>query len=171
MLSEHMKDQLYTSNALQANRVAAMFRAAFAQKKVGDHTVDISEPDESTQKGVLALQHVTLKGPTGLGLVVGSVNTITRVAELRPYAAVVRMHEQRFKLPPGFDAVMYSSFVDDATATLTEQGLRVGTMGADDDLETSSIAPGARLSPSRTMLVIAVTIGIAVGAAAMWLIR
>ncbi len=172
-----MKDKLYTANALQANRVAAMFRAALSKTKVGDLAVDISEPEETTGKGVLALQHITLKSPNGLSFVVGQVNAITRVAELRPFGTVVRLHEDRFKLPPSFDGATYDAFLEQCTTVLKDQGLSVSVVA--DEVE--AVSPGKLARPDEstggaprsnpTVAIVVVVVGALIGAVIMWLAR
>ncbi len=103
--------KVLTQFSEHANTIAATFRAAFAKRHLGDCTIDMTAPEESTQGGRLGLQHVTLRTPDGLAIVLGMVHAGEKRAELRSFAVVARLYEDRFKRPPPFTEGAYETVV------------------------------------------------------------
>lgn len=185
-----MKDDLYTAKALQASRLAAAFLGEFATTKVGELVPEMSEPEESTRGGALALQHVALKSPDGLSLVVATVNAVARSASVRSFAFVAGMYEARFGKPVPFDIEIYDDFVARLTKLFEEQGIEAslgddgGGSGGRAKAAAAVVADGERragaaaYSPGSSdgdkgsgRVIIAVAIGVLLGAVAMWLMR
>lgn len=170
-----MKHDLFTHRALQGSRIAAAFRGEFATTKVGDLVPEISEPEESTRGGALALQHVALKSPHGHSLVVGTVNALERRAELRSFAFVAGMHEARFQKPPPFDAAAYADFIARIERLFGDQGIKTGVTGDAPMTAPSSnaetYAPGSTPERGVARWLVAFMIGVAVAVAFMWLVR
>lgn len=120
-----MKANLLTQYSAHANTIADTYRAAFRETKVGDYTVEMTAPEGSTKGGLLALQHLTLKPPSGMVLVVGVIHAGDKRAEVRSYASVKAMHEERFKRPLPFDEKAYAAFSEKSHAILSAFGLAV----------------------------------------------
>lgn len=119
--------KVLTQFAEHANTIAETFRAAFAQKRLGDCTIDMTAPTESTQGGRLGLQHLTLRTPEGLAIVLGTVHAGERKAELRAYSVVAALYEERLKRPPPFTSDAYETvFVQRAKPVIAAFGLTVG---------------------------------------------
>ncbi len=116
---------LLTQTSVQAQVIADTFRSAFAAKKLGDCSVEMTAPQDSTRNGALALQHITLKGPTGLSLVIGRVNAPEKKATMRTYYAVGRLFQDRFKKSPPFEQHAYDEMVSTARSLLTAFGVDV----------------------------------------------
>jgi hypothetical protein len=115
--------QPLTQYATHANVIADTVRAAFAAARVGGCAVELTAPEGSTLGGKLALQHVTLKGEHPSPLVVGSVDAGRKVAKVRSYREVARMHEERFKAPAPFDEATYLAFTKDLEGVLSAFGI------------------------------------------------
>jgi hypothetical protein len=116
---------LLTQTSVQAQVIADTFRSAFAAKKLGDCTVEMTSPTDSTRGGILAMQHITLKGTTGLSLVIGRVNAVEKKATMRTYYAVGRLFQDRFKKAPPFEQPAYDEMVTTAKSLLTAFGVEV----------------------------------------------
>lgn len=166
-----MKDRLFTQKALQGSRLAAAFRREFETTKVGECSVEISEPEESTRGGALALQHVALKSPAGHSLVVATVNALGRQAELRTFGFVAGMHEARFDLPVPFDIAAYTAFLEQATKVLADQGIATSIHGESTIGGSPSLAPTSGSNGATRAVIVALILGVLGGVALMWLLR
>jgi hypothetical protein len=140
-----MKPRVLTQYSSHAHTIADTFRAAFLKTKLGDYLVDMTAPEESTQGGKLALQHVTLKPEAGgMTLVIGTVNAAEKRVELRTFAHVSKVHNERFKKPPPFEEAEYQALLDKADPVLTAFGLEVKVTDAGaDDAKRASVRPAA----------------------------
>jgi len=118
-----VKGKLLTQYSSHLNTIADTFRAAFTKTKVGTHSVEMTAPEGSTKGGLLALQHVTLKPETGMAMVVGTVNAGEKRAELRSYAHVAKVNDDRYKLPLPFDEASYKAFLEKAESLLGAFGI------------------------------------------------
>ncbi|AKV04203.1 hypothetical protein AKJ09_10866 [Labilithrix luteola] len=125
-----MKANLLTQYSAHANTIADTYRAAFRETKVGDYTVEMTAPEGSTKGGLLALQHLTLRPPSGMSLVVGVIHAGDKRADVRSYESVKAMHEERFKRPLPFDAAAYAAFAEKSRAILSAFGLAVTVVEA-----------------------------------------
>ncbi len=114
-----------TQTAVQAQVIADTFRSAFAAKKLGDCSVEMTAPTETTRGGALAMQHIMLKGATGLSLVIGRVNAVEKTATMRTYYAVGRLFQDRFKKAPPFEQPAYDEMVATARSLLSAFGMEV----------------------------------------------
>jgi hypothetical protein len=155
-----------TEIAMQGARIAGSFRGAFAGTKLGEHTPDMTEPEETTGHGALALLHVTLRSSSGLGLLIGKVDCVKRSAELRPYALVAGEHEERFKKGPDFDVEAYQAFLDKARTLLGDLGLQVSVAGAPAGARKGE-PTAAPLVSGKVML--ALLFGLVIGGLVVWL--
>lgn len=167
-----MKGKILTQYASHANTIADTVRAAFTKTKLGDLTIEMTAPTDSTQGGLLALQHVTLKPATGMALVVGTVNAGEKRAELRSYAHVAKVNEERFKRPLPFDETAYAAFLEKAESVLGAFGIETKVTDAPRDT-APSFAPLAQVtpaSPSRTLLVVAALIAGTLVITAVWFV-
>lgn len=117
--------KVLTQYSSHANMIADTFRAAFAQTRLGECTVDMTAPEESTRGGLLGLQHATFRTPSGMAIVVGTVHAGDRKAEFRAYSLVSSVHEERFKRPPPFAEADYAAFLSKAQPVLAAFGLEV----------------------------------------------
>jgi hypothetical protein len=143
-----VKGKILTQYASHANTIADTVRAAFAKTKVGENTVEMTAPTDSTKGGLLALQHLTLKPPTGMALVVGTVNAGEKRAELRSYTHVQKLNEERFKRPLPFDEPAYKTFLDKAESVLGAFGIETTVTDAPKDVAPSfSDAQDAKPAP------------------------
>jgi hypothetical protein len=104
-----------TSVTSYAHTVADTLRAAFGEVQLGGMTVEMTVPQQSTNGGVLVLQHVVLRSPAGWSLVVGTVNVVEKYAELRSFAHLQRAYEQRFRSRLRFPELAYRALVERAT--------------------------------------------------------
>jgi len=174
-----MKANVLTQYASHAHTIADTMRAAFVKLKLGDCVVDMTAPEGSTAGGLLALQHIVLKPPTGLALVVGSVNAKDKRAEIRSYAHVAKLHMERFKRPPPFSEAIYEGFVHTARGVLSAFAVPVTVTDAPrdtvppvagEDADDAS-TPAAKMSFPRPPLVavIGITVGVALLVAAVWM--
>jgi hypothetical protein len=166
-----VKGKILTQYASHANTIADTFRAAFMKTTVGDHTVEMTAPTDSTKGGLLALQHVTLKPETGMVIVVGTVNAGDKRAELRSYAHVAKMNEERFKRPLPFEEGAYKTFLEKAESVLAAFGIETTVTDAPRDVAPSfadATEANARAS-SRTMLVLVALLALGIVAAGVWL--
>lgn len=165
-----MKGKILTQYASHANTIADTFRAAFARTKVGDLAVEMTAPTDSTKGGLLALQHVTLKPETGMALVVGTVNAGEKRAELRSYAHVAKVNEERFKRPLSFDEPSYKAFLDKAEGVLGAFGIETRVTDAPRDVAPSfSDAQEAKpAGSSRTMLIVAALVVASLVTGSIW---
>jgi hypothetical protein len=165
-----VKGKVLTQYASHANMIADTFRAAFTKTTVGDHTVEMTAPTDSTKGGLLALQHVTLKPVTGMALVVGTLNAGEKRAELRSYAHVAKVHEERFKRPLPFDDAAYQAFLDKAEGVLGAFGIETKVTDAPHDVAPSFSEPPAAMpgprTPSAALVVIVLAIAVVLASAA-----
>ncbi len=162
-----MKKQVLTEYSGFANTIADTFRAAFKTMKVGDHAVEMTAPEGSTHGGLLALQHVTLVPPSGMSLVVGTVNAGEKRAELRSYDHVRRVHEERFKRGLPFEQGPYDQMLEKAESVLGAFGMAVAVTDAPLDTAPSCEAP-AEATPARTLLYAGVALAALVVLALAW---
>lgn len=174
-----MKGKILTQYATHANTIADTFRAAFAKTKVGTHSVEMTAPQDSTKGGLLALQHVTLKPETGMVLVVGTLNAGEKRAELRSYAHIEKVNQDRFKRALPFDEAAYKTFLEKAEAVIGAFGIETTVTDAPRDTAPSfadadEVAPKAPPSVSSTwfvrILVVLVLFGLA-GSAAWYVLH
>lgn len=139
--------KVMTQVASHANTIADTYRAALAQHRLGEHTVDMTAPEESTQGGKLALQHVTLRAPSGMSLVVGVLNAIEKTAELRTYPYVLKVYFERFKKSAPFSEEDYRAFVERSETILSAFGIAIAHADPAEEpapaLATPSAAPAA----------------------------
>jgi hypothetical protein len=168
-----VKGKILTQYASHANTIADTFRAAFTKTKVGDHAVEMTAPTDSTKGGLLALQHVTLKPVTGMALVVGTVNAGEKRAELRSYAHVSKVNEERFKRPLPFDQAAYEAFLDKAEGVLGAFGIETKVTDAPRDVAPSfadpkEVAAKPVTRSSGTTLLVVVAVLLALAALAAW---
>lgn len=168
--------QLLTQYSSHANMIADTVRAAFAATKVGDCVVEVTAPEESTQGGKLALQHVTLRPAEGGALVVGTLNAGEKRAEIRSYVEVAAVHETRFKKPPTFDRAAYEAFVETLQGVLLAFGIE-GTLAAEPTEPPVSVTArteeplelGAKPAYGKLAVVIALGVLLFVGVVWLWL--
>ena len=167
--------KILTQYASHANTIADTFRAAFTKTKVGTHTVEMTAPTDSTKGGLLALQHVTLKPETGMALIVGTVNAGEKRAELRSYAHLSKVNEERFKRPLPFDEASYKTFLEKAEGVLGAFGIDTTVTDAPRDIVPSfADAAAATATPaprsSGAMLIVVVIVLLSLASAAAWYI-
>ncbi|MBX3218428.1 MAG: hypothetical protein KF850_40860 [Labilithrix sp.] len=150
--------KILTQFSSHANTIADTFRAAFVKTRLGECTVEMTAPEESTRGGLFGLQHLTLRNPSGMAVVVGSVHAGEKRAELRAFPLVASLHEERFKQPPSFSESEYAAFLAKAEPILAAFGLEVSAVvdlpkarlsDAPDPLGAAGRheAPSARLRP------------------------
>jgi len=156
-----------TEVALLAAKIAGTFRGAFEQDLLGAKTPDMTSPEETTEGGLRALQHVTLKMSNGLAMVIGTVRCLERRAELLPYQRLAQMHVVRFKEPIDFDAVSYEVFVGKARSVLGDVGITVSV--ADDDKQPEPVYADGPQQQSRTKFW-ALAVGVVIGCVLAWLV-
>lgn len=172
-----MKGRILTQFSSHANTIADTVRAAFAKTKIGDHTVEMTAPEGSTKGGIEALQHLTLKPPAGLVLVVGTVNAAEMRAEIRSYEHVAKVNQERFKKPLPFDALAYAAFLEKAGSVLGAFGIETKVTDAPRDTAPSfaderelrgddSAMPAKRRSPA--ILIAMVGVLLALTSATLW---
>ena len=145
---DDVQGKVLTQYSTHANMIADTVRAAFAKTKVGTHTVEMTAPQDSTKGGLLALQHVILKPETGMALVVGTVNAGDKRAELRSYAHVAKVNEERFKRPLPFDEPAYAVFLEKAESLLGAFGIETKVTDAPRD-PAPSFADPQEAAPTR----------------------
>jgi len=138
--------KILTQFSSHANTIADTFRAAFVKTQLGDCTVEMTAPEESTRGGLFGLQHLTLRSPSGMAIIAGSVHAGEKKAELRAFSVVARLHEERFKRAPSFSEADYAAFLAKAEPILAAFALEV-THIADLPRARLSDAPDA-LTPS-----------------------
>ena len=169
-----MKGKILTQYSSHANTIADTVRAAFMKTKVGGHTVEMTAPQDSTKGGLLALQHVTLKPETGMALVVGTVNAGEKRAELRSYAHVEKVNQERFKRALPFDADEYKTFLDKAESVLGAFGIETQVTDAPRDVAPSFADPkevATTSAPPSLALRIGVVVALlAVAGVAAWFV-
>ncbi|HEY8076848.1 MAG TPA: hypothetical protein VIF62_22130 [Labilithrix sp.] len=166
-----MKKQVLTEYSGFANTIADTFRAAFKTMKVGDHAVEMTAPEGSTHGGLLALQHVTLKPPSGMALVVGTVNAGEKRSELRSFAHLSRVHDERFKAALPFDEASYKDMLEKAESVLGAFGMEVVVTEAPAVVAApiANDAPAEEpAQPSRTLLYGGVALAVVVVLALAW---
>jgi len=166
-----VKGKLLTQYSSHANTIADTVRAAFAKSKVGTtHTVEMTAPEGSTKGGLLALQHVMLKPETGMAMVVGTVNAGEKRAELRSYAHVAKVNEDRFKQPLPFDEASYKVFLEKAESVLGAFGIEAKVTDAPRDV-APSFADAQESKPTRagnTLVWVVLALCLAAAGAGAW---
>jgi hypothetical protein len=125
-----------------AHIIADTFRAAFAQAKLGDSAIEMTAPEGSTKGGLLGMQHIKVQTPEGMTLVVGKVNAGEKRAELRSYALLSRVNEERFNRPLAFDGPAYAAFLETAEGVLAAFGVDVQVVDEDGIVSVSHFPPG-----------------------------
>jgi hypothetical protein len=113
-----MAKKVLTQFSSHANTIADTFRAAFVTTKVGECTVEMTAPEESTKGGLLGLQHATLRTPEGRAIVVGTVHAGEKTAEFRAWSLVARVYDDRFQRQPPFNEKEYEAFLTKAAPIL-----------------------------------------------------
>lgn len=139
--------QMLTQFSSHANTIADTVRSAFASTKIGDCIVEVTAPQESTEGGRRALQHVTLRSAGGDGgtlLVVGTLNAAEKRAEIRSFVEVAGVHEARFKRPVSFDRATYEGFVETLDGVLSAFGL---VLTRAEERVVTSVRTEAELAP------------------------
>jgi hypothetical protein len=136
-----------TELATQALDLSDTFNVMFETLFVG-FQVDLAKPGMSTAGGKQAVQHIALHAQDGGSLVVGSVDTPGRRAELRSHTRLVSMHRQRFRTELPIAAADWRAFLDSAEKFLCEEGLQVdrepeaaGSLPADFGVPAGESAP------------------------------
>lgn len=90
---------------------------------------ELSAPEgESTGGGKQALQHVKLVPDGGVGttLVMGTANTLGKVAELRTFASLAEQHRRRFKgAAPPVERARYDELLSKVQAFFHEREFHV----------------------------------------------
>jgi hypothetical protein len=169
--TEAVKGQVLTQYSSHANVIADTFRAAFTKTTVGDHAVEMTAPTDSTKGGLLALQHVLLKPPSGAALVVGTVNAGEKRSELRSHAYLARLSDERFKRPLSFDEPAYSAFLEKAESVLGAFGIEVVLSDPPPEPLRSSVeeeaAPPSR--PARLVPIVVALLIVLVVSGGVWL--
>ena len=167
-----MKGKVLTQYSTHANMIADTVRAAFAKTKVGTNSVEMTAPQDSTKGGLLALQHLILKPQTGMALVVGTVNAGDKRAELRSFAEIRKVNEERFKRPLTFDEPAYAVFLEKASSVLSAFGIEATVTDAPRDPAPSFADPmeAAPAPKSRTALFL-VLLALVVGAGVWFALR
>lgn len=165
-----MKGKILTQYSSHANTIADTVRAAFTKSRVGTHSVEMTAPEGSTKGGLLALQHVTLKPETGMAMVVGTVNAGEKRAELRSYAHVAKVNEERFRKPLPFDEESYKAFLEKAESVLGAFGIETKVTDAPRDTAPSfadekEARPTTRSSNTLVWIVLALCLALAGGGA------
>ncbi len=166
--------KVLTQFSSHANTIADTFRAAFVKTRLGDCTVEMTAPEESTRGGLFGLQHLTLRNPSGMAIVVGSVHAGEKKAELRSYALVASLHAERFKQPPSFGEIDYAAFLTKAAPIFGAFGLDATVIselpkGRPSDVPiTPSLPPEAARAQRRTWVLFLVAVLVIVGGALFW---
>ena len=168
--------KVLTQFSSHANTIADTFRAAFVKTRLGDCTVEMTAPEESTRGGLFGLQHLTLRNPSGMAIVVGSVHAGEKKAELRSYALVASLHAERFKQPPPFGEIDYAAFLTKAAPIFGAFGLDATVIselpkGRPSDVPdpvAPSLPPEAARAQLRTWVLFLVAFLVIVGAALFW---
>jgi hypothetical protein len=169
-----MKGKILTQYASHANTIADTVRAAFTKTKLGDYSVAMTAPSDSTKGGLLALQHLTLKPETGMALVVGTVNAGEKRAELRSYAHVAKVNEERFKRPLPFDEPSYKTFLEKAESVLGAFGIETQVTDVPRDTAPSfadaneTAGKKAAVSSSHAVPLVVLLLMIAIVGAGVW---
>jgi len=162
-----VQGKVLTQYSTHANMIADTIRAAFAKTKIGDYSVEMTAPEDSTKGGLLALQHVILKPATGMALVVGTVNAGDKRAELRSYAHVAKVQEERFKRPLSFDAPAYALFLEKAGSVLGAFGIETNVNDVPHD-NAPSFAEELKPKKSRAPLYVGIAL-VLVTVIGLWL--
>jgi hypothetical protein len=155
---------MLTQTSVQAQVIADTFRAAFAAQKIGEFSVEMTSPEGSTRGGALAMQHILLKAPTGLSLVVGRVNAPERKATLRTFYAVQQLHQQRFQKPVSFEAAAYDGMLETAKSLIGAFGVEIiltDSTGRDPGLDlTTGYVPTSAVAARRPLGVWIAAVGL-----------
>lgn len=115
---------LMTELATQAMDLSDTFNIIFENRFVG-LTIDLAKPGMSTAGGKQAVQHIAMHAQGGGSLVIGSVDTKTKRADLRSYDRLISMHRQRFGTELPIAEADWMSFLERAEKFLREEGLAV----------------------------------------------
>lgn len=115
---------LMTELATQALDLSDTFNVMFEGKFVS-YQLDLAKPGMSTAGGKHAVQHIALHAQNGGSLVIGSVDTPAKRAELRSHARVANMHRQRFGTDLTITRGEWGDFLDRAERFLRDEGLDV----------------------------------------------
>ena len=168
--------KVLTQFSSHANTIADTFRAAFVKTRLGDCTVEMTAPEESTRGGLFGLQHLTLRNPSGMAIVVGSVHAGEKKAELRAFTLVASVHEERFKQPPSFGEADYAAFLAKAEPIFGAFGLDVtvirelpkARLSDAPDAIAPSLPPEAARAQLRTWVLFLVAFLAIVGGGLFW---
>jgi hypothetical protein len=106
--------------------------------------------------------------PSGLALVVGTVNCVEHKAELHPYPYVAGMHQERFKEPLDFDVVAYQAFLEKARVVLGGLGIDVSVAGAGDG-DRAAVGPNTSTNARGLTTLVTLVVGLAIGGLIVWL--
>lgn len=143
-------DPKRTQVAGRATNFAVLFNATFRGGMPGapDLAVDLTTPPgPSTAGGKQVRQHIRLvPRDGGTAIVVGFVNGIDALAELRTYGHLAEVHSRRFKgasLP--FDELSYKDLVKRLQGFFGSQGFTVVMVDVSSSLPPPS---GARTGPA-----------------------
>jgi hypothetical protein len=158
------RGQMQTQFSQFASSAADVFRAAFVKTKLGASSLDLTEPEVSTNGGRRALQHIRLKHPSGLALVVGHVDLGTQRAGMRSYAWVSKAFPARFGGPCDFAEQDYAMFQKQAKDVLFALSVEMETLPDVEPGNAPGELGGARAAPKRRALV-AVAVVLIVAAA------
>ena len=91
-----MASDTRTKFAMAAVDFASLFNQTFSETIEG-HSLRLTAPEgQSTGGGVQAMQHITLNLSNGNTIVLGSINTVARQAELRAYPQLFHQYSERF---------------------------------------------------------------------------
>ncbi|MBX3184782.1 MAG: hypothetical protein KIT72_07960 [Polyangiaceae bacterium] len=119
-----------TMIAQQAFDFAGLFTIQFSRLKIAGacvRTPELLAPEtDSTGGGKQALQHISLKPdvPGYPPVTVGSVNVAAKTGQLRTYACLYKMAQQRSR-PFDIEQQSYQQFFDSARMFLGQQGFTV----------------------------------------------
>jgi len=113
-----------TELATQALDLSDTFNVMFEVRFVG-FQIDLAKPGMSTAGGKQAVQHIALHAQGGGSLVVGSVDTPGRRAELRSHTRLASMYRQRFGTDLPIAAADWKDFLDRAQKFLRDEGFEV----------------------------------------------
>ncbi|MDF2695088.1 MAG: hypothetical protein K0S65_3471 [Labilithrix sp.] len=168
--------KVLTQFSSHANTIADTFRAAFVKTKLGECTVEMTAPEESTRGGLYGLQHATLRSPSGMAIVAGSVHAGEKRAELRAFGLVSQLYAERFKQPPQFTEAEYGAFLTKAEPILAAFGLDVkviaelpkGRVSDPPEPVTPSLPPGAARKRMVTWVLFLIAVLVIAGGGLFW---
>jgi hypothetical protein len=161
-MAESEIDALRTQVANAAASLAESVTAGFEgfHMGAGDYIVELMAPEvQSTRGGAQGRQSIRLvprrKGFSAL--VVGSVDPVTRSADVRTFQHVALLHEQRFKRPIEITLEEYAGFLGKLELVLKLAGVRHRYVGP--PFELLGVRPSARIPlPFAVMIVVAVAL-------------